>query len=113
MGIVGATRQSWKLVTGAACLLACGYIVKHGHQLGGSISCDYPYFRAIGALGIFLSIGFPLLAIRCPACKKRWFWMAANEQGVSTWLPWLFQLKSCPACGFSPERDRAQPKAGK
>jgi hypothetical protein len=84
--VVRTTGQSWKFVAGLAGLLV------------GSFAPLWPATGLDWTSGTILAIagyGFACLAIRCPACGKRWFWEAALRPEL--YAP-LARESACPHC---------------
>lgn len=52
-------------------------------------------------LGV-LGLGWAILAITCPQCKARLFWLALKNQPHANWMNWLLSLERCPECQFKP-----------
>jgi hypothetical protein len=52
--------------------------------------------------GLVLGIGafiWACLAIRCPSCGAKLFWIAVSRETPTDWLSKLLGRTSCPACG--------------
>ncbi len=52
--------------------------------------------------GLVLGIGafiWACLAIRCPSCGAKLFWIAVSRETPADWLSKLLGRTSCPACG--------------
>lgn len=94
----GQSARLWSgaglLVAGFALMLAAGYLV-------GRISLTT--FVAIVALGSIVGIGgfaYLCVAVRCPRCGARWFWLMASKRREDP-MNQAFRNGACPACGHT------------
>jgi hypothetical protein len=53
----------------------------------------------IGTLVTGFAFAWAGIAIRCPACKARIYWIGLQEQRLMGFGRWLVTLSECPACG--------------
>lgn len=95
------TGQAWKFWL-LPLLVSIGILVLlTGELIKGSWPKQW-FLAALDAavcLEIF-AFAFPAIAIRCPSCGARWFWIAMFKQRSDNWFNWLFQPK-CPICGYT------------
>jgi hypothetical protein len=85
--VITRSGQLWKLVIAILALLV------------GSFAPLYPVTSISWTAGTVIAIIgylFGMLAIRCKACGKMWFWEAAKDAGL--YGP-LFKQSACPNCG--------------
>ncbi len=52
-----------------------------------------------GCLAILVGLAFPMLAVKCPECRARWYWMAVSKKHDTHAFRWLASQAACPACG--------------
>lgn len=59
----------------------------------------FPVAMLIASFMILISFTFTAMAIRCPRCRARWYWLAISKGERSSWLDRL-TLSICPICGY-------------
>jgi len=94
------TRQGWKfwlMPTGTLiCVVAVIGAIRFKDLLPGW------QFQAALLIIITLqlaSLAYPAIAIRCPNCGARWFWLALTKVRNGSWFNQLMQSE-CIKCGF-------------
>lgn len=100
--VLYCTGQAWKfwvmpIGTIISVVLIFGMQWFKDSLLGGW----FPIITLFGILVGLVSFVFPSLAIKCPACGARWFWLAISKKHSTNWFDWLMTQTSCPACGTS------------
>lgn len=100
--VVMKTGQAWKLRLFIV-LMLCGGSAMFGAQfkLGGDYSTE---FLGVGTLVALLSFVFASLAIRCPSCGARWFWLAISRLDQHQWFNAVINVPACPQCNFTGEQ---------
>jgi hypothetical protein len=100
--LLSCTGQSWKLLLHWAIGLAYCAVLATTEMLWfeGHVSAETRGLLLLG--GSFLAIAslvFACIAIRCPVCRARWFWLAISKKEDGLRL--LFSRPACPKCGSS------------
>ena len=97
-----ATGQAWKGRLGWA-LVALGGVEIFASQhscLGGLEAAELQL--TLGATVLSMGALFWMIrSIRCPRCRAKLFWHAANTRGG---LDWFQTFDTCPKCHYAPER---------
>lgn len=97
--IIKKTGQAWKLYV-FAILLVVGFIC----TFWGQAHTQDVYGGAVLGIGLFAgltSLIFPAVAVRCPSCGARWFWLAISEIHKDHWLNTILNFTACPRCNFT------------
>ena len=67
-----------------------------------NVSADFIYNTSylIFGLATFVVAYF----LRCPSCKKNYFWYSVTKLDFRSHSNWLVEFVECPYCGFTPEK---------
>jgi hypothetical protein len=96
--VVAKSGQDWKIHVFFAASMIGGVLMLCGlriHTNAGFLVC-----MLSGVLLELGSLAAVCLAVRCPRCGARWFWMAVSSQKSDQWLKWLYAQSECPKCGY-------------
>ncbi len=97
--IISKTGQMWKLMLSFALLLAGWLALAWGVSVGDSEYDPLVVSFVVGGMTTaILGLLFAIVSIRCPKCRKRWFWQAVNGQASGNWLSWILSRSECPKC---------------
>ncbi|MBN1470823.1 MAG: hypothetical protein JW925_03515 [Syntrophaceae bacterium] len=95
--VIRKTGQWWKVEVGFLMVMAGGilmFIVQWFLDFS-----KYGYIHLIGVSVGFMGLVFLAVAIRCPKCKAKWFWLAASKRGITNkWGKGVLLLTDCPEC---------------
>ena len=76
-----------------------------------SMSGDLKVFLVLlGTASAAGALVYPLIFIRCPICKARWFWLAITRERAEDWFAWLRALRNCPKCRATCETIHINPR---
>lgn len=96
------SSQSWKLWLGFGFLAIAGVFLFVPFQRSvvvGGIAWPRELLGTLIALAAFFWMA---IAVVCSQCRLRLFWYAISAKPASNWLGWLFDVNSCPRCGYEP-----------
>ena len=105
--VVWCSGQSWKLwlmVIGAFAAVVIFMVAESfEHSMSGELNV---FLLLLGTASAAGAIAYPLIFIRCPMCKARWFWLAITRERAENWFDWLQGLRDCPKCHVTCETMR-------
>jgi hypothetical protein len=100
--VLYVSGQAWKLWAMIGGTFASVVLIFGAYTFRASLSPGwYQLTMWAGILAGLFSLAFPVLSIRCPSCRARWFWLAISMEHGSRWYEWLVSRSSCPVCGAS------------
>lgn len=93
-------KQKWKFVMCGVWLLIAGigFLATERLSVVFSIPAVLINFGA-DAVVLLVLIG-AVLSIRCPKCGLSLVWFAITTKSIGGWISWLFEVNTCPRCGF-------------
>src|SRR4051812_6626365 len=96
------TRQVWKLwVMYVGAFIAIPLMAATEWFKGSLPGRYHALLMLCGGLLALGSLAFPCIAIKCPVCGARWFWLAVNGKRAGRGVRWLFAQTACPVCSRS------------
>jgi hypothetical protein len=99
--VISKSGQMWKCNL-ALLVMAPGSLL----IIVGVVSWSLYVFLSGILLGV-CGLLFTCFALKCPACKARWYWMAISSQAAGKWARWLFLQTECPRCKYGGRTDVA------
>ncbi len=100
--VLYCTGQAWKFWVMPIGVVISALLIFGAQWLIGSLPAGwFPIITLSGCLVGLVSFVFPCIAIKCPVCGARWFWLAVSKKHSTNWFNWLMTQSSCPACGTS------------
>lgn len=96
------TNQVWKLwATYVVDFVAILLIVVTELNSDSLSPIYYVSLMLFGAFILLSSFVFACIAIKCPGCEARWYWLALRKKQFGNALSWLYSQSTCTVCGIS------------
>lgn len=100
--ILAKSGQAWKFKLSLFFMLLGGLAFAVSRAMPRSSSSYEPFVNLAGiAMALLGGLVYPSLAIRCPKCRVRWFWMAISSKRHDEWFVWLLDAETCPECEYT------------
>ena len=96
--VIRISQQMWKIWLGYVIGLVGGVIVVATAIYRGELPpATEVLLMLIGGLLVLGAQAFPCVAIKCPACGAKWYWIALTKKSMR----WFWSQSECPECGSS------------